>query len=320
MSGIGQCKEGDAITQYLLIKSATKSVASNGKPFMTLILQDITGDIEAKLWDSSEQDEQDYTADTIVKIEGDITTFRGKLQLRIKRIRLATDQDPIEKSDLVPSAPMEITEMVDYINQFVFAIENPNIQRITRALVKKHQQPFFEYPAAVKNHHEFVSGLAYHVVSMLKLAKSITELYPDLDTDLLYAGIILHDMGKVTELSGVTAPSYTVEGKLLGHISIMANEVVQTAQELGIEGDEVTVLQHLILSHHGKTEWGSPKPPLIREAEVLHMIDNFDAKITMLNRALDKANPGDFTEKLFPMENRSFYKPAYLTNTTLVEN
>ncbi|MGU4858432.1 HD domain-containing protein, partial [Escherichia coli] len=127
-----------------------------------------------------------------------------------------------------------------------------------------------EYPAAVKNHHEFVSGLAFHVVSMLDMAKAFSKLYPSLDTDLLYSGIILHDLGKVIELSGPVAASYTLEGKLLGHITIMVNEIGKAADELEIEGEEVTVLQHLVLSHHSKPEWGSPKAPLIREAEILH--------------------------------------------------
>src|SRR5690606_16550080 len=114
----------------------------------------------------------------------------------------------------------------------------------TRHLLKKHQKEFLEYPAATKNHHEFVSGLAYHVVSMLDLAKAISELYPSLDKDLLYAGVILHDLGKVTELSGPISTVYTIEGNLLGHITIMVNEIGKAAEELDITGEEVMVLQH----------------------------------------------------------------------------
>ncbi|MBM7646924.1 3'-5' exoribonuclease [Scopulibacillus daqui] len=311
MKGIVHFNEGESVSLYLLIKSAAKSVASNGKPFLTLILQDKSGEIDAKLWDAAPQDEKDYVPDTIVKVEGDITTFRGKNQLRIRNIRLASQQDPVKKSDLVATAPMSINEMVDTMNQFIFEIRNPNIQRLTRALLKKHQEAFFEFPAAVKNHHEYVSGLAYHVVSMLNLAKSVAALYPSLDTDLLYSGIILHDMGKVIELSGATSASYTLEGKLLGHISIMVNEIGQTAKEMGVEGEEVTILQHIVLSHHSKPEWGSPKPPLIKEAEILHMLDNLDAKMNMLTRAIERTKPGEFTERLFAMDNRSFYHPLY---------
>jgi 3'-5' exoribonuclease len=190
-------------------------------------------------------------------------------------------------------------------------MKNPNIQRITRHLVKKHQASFLQYPAATKNHHEFVSGLAYHVVSMLDLAKSIATLYPSLDTDLLYSGVILHDLGKVIELSGPISTVYTTEGNLLGHITIMVNEIGKAAEELGINGEEITVLQHIVLSHHGKAEWGSPKPPLIKEAEILHYIDNLDAKMNMLDRALERVKPGEFSDRIFALDNRSFYKPTF---------
>ena len=123
--------------------------------------------------------------------------------------------------------------------QFFFEMQNPQIQRITRHLLKKHQAAFMTYPAATKNHHDYVSGLIDHVVSMLKLGKALAELYPSLNKDLLYAGIILHDIGKVVELSGPIATQYTVEGNLLGHITIMVNEVSKAADELEIEGEEV---------------------------------------------------------------------------------
>ena len=136
-------------------------------------------------------------------------------------------------------------------------------------------------------------------------------LYPSLDTDLLYAGVILHDLGKVIELIRSNKNIYTVEGNLLGHISIMVNEIAKVAENLQIAGEEVMVLQHLVLSHHGKAEWGSPKPPIIKEAEILHYIDNLDAKMNMLDRALERVKPGEYTERVFALDNRSFYKPTF---------
>ncbi|MGG0739008.1 3'-5' exoribonuclease YhaM [Niallia taxi] len=302
---------GDQFDSHLLIKSSARAMASNGKPFLTLIFQDKSGEIEAKLWDATDADEQIYQPETIVKINGDIQNYRGRMQLRIRQIKLVSQEESVRLSDFIETAPLESEEMQAKINQYIFDMKNPNIQRITRHLVKKHQKAFFEYPAATKNHHEFVSGLAYHVVSMLDLAKSIAGLYPSLDTDLLYGGIILHDLGKVQELSGPISTTYTVEGNLLGHITIMVNEIGKAADELGIKGEEVMILQHLVLSHHGKAEWGSPKAPLIKEAEILHYIDNLDAKMNMLDRALERVKPGEFSERIFPLENRSFYKPSF---------
>src|SRR5690625_4315052 len=146
---------------------------------------------------------------------------------------------------------------------------------------------------------------------MLQIAKGLCDIYPKLNKDLLYAGIILHDIGKIHELSGAVATSYTVEGTLLGHISIMVGEIKEVAAQLKIEGEEVLILQHLVLSHHGIPEWGSPKPPLVMEAEILHYIDLIDAKVNMLTRALDKTKPGEFTERVFALDNRSFYKPTF---------
>jgi 3'-5' exoribonuclease len=309
--GIQHYEVGEQVELYLLIKSSTKGIASNGKPFLTLILQDKTGEIEAKLWDASLEDEQTYTAESIVKIVGDIHHYRGRNQLKIRNIRPVNEQDNVNISDFLETAPLKKEDMMDKITGYIFAMKNPNIQRITRHLLKKHQHAFLEYPAATKNHHEFVSGLAYHVVSMLDLAKAIAQLYPSLDTDLLYAGVILHDLGKVIELSGPISTNYTVAGNLLGHISIMVNEIGKAAEELNIHGEEVMVLQHMVLSHHGKAEWGSPKPPLIKEAEILHLIDNIDAKMNMLDRALERVKPGEFTEKIFALDNRSFYKPVF---------
>ncbi|UAL54604.1 MULTISPECIES: 3'-5' exoribonuclease YhaM [Metabacillus] len=309
--GINHYEVGEQADVFLLVKSSTKGIASNGKPFLTLILQDQSGEIEAKLWDAGPDDEVSYSSQSIVKIYGDIHHYRGRNQLKIRNIRTASNTDNVKVSDFLETAPVGQEEMMEKVTQYIFEMKNPNIQRVTRYLMKKHQSEFLEYPAATKNHHEFVSGLAYHVVSMLDLAKSIAALYPSLDTDLLYAGVILHDLGKVTELSGPIGTTYTVEGNLIGHISIMVNEIAKAAEHLGIEGEEIVILQHLVLSHHGKAEWGSPKPPLIKEAEILHYIDNLDAKMNMLDRALERVKPGEYTERVFALDNRSFYKPTF---------
>ncbi|GGJ74043.1 3'-5' exoribonuclease [Anoxybacillus voinovskiensis] len=309
--GIIHYEVGEQIDVYLLVKSVTKGIASNGKPFLTLILQDKTGEIEAKLWDASLDDENTYVPQSIVKVLGDISNYRGRTQLKIRNIRPANASDHVRVADFLEVAPMKQEEMMEKLTQYIFEMKNPNIQRITRYLLKKYENKFLEYPAATKNHHEFISGLAYHVVSMLDLAKAIVKLYPSLDADLLYAGIILHDLGKVIELSGPVSATYTLEGNLLGHISIMVSEISKAAEHLGISGEEVIILQHLVLSHHGKAEWGSPKPPMVKEAEILHYIDNLDAKMNMMDRALEKVKPGEFTERIFALDNRSFYKPTF---------
>ncbi|PSL30624.1 3'-5' exoribonuclease [Planomicrobium soli] len=308
--GITQRAVGETIDEYLLIKQSVKGVTTTGNPFISLVLQDKSGDIEAKLWDTKEEQEKLFAAETIVRVGGEIHNYRGKNQLRIKSIRPAKPEENQSIADLMPSSEKSTDELSEEVMSYLFEMQNPQIQRITRHILKKYQQQFFTFPAATRNHHDYVSGLADHVVSMLQLGKALCGIYPTLNKDLLYAGIILHDIGKVFELSGPIATTYTVEGNLIGHISIMVTEISKTAEELEIDGEEVMLLQHLVLSHHGKEEWGSPKRPMIKEAEILHYIDNIDAKMMMLDRALGKTKPGEFSERLFALDNRSFYKPT----------
>lgn len=309
--GIANYQVGDTFDYFLLIKSASKSVASNGKPFLSFMLKDKTGEIDAKLWEASNEDEQVFQQGELVKVTGEVGQFRNKPQLKIHSIRPAQPTDGVFAADFIEKAPVKKEELMEQITEAIFEMKNANLQRMTRQLVKVHQEDLLSYPAAVRNHHEYVSGLAHHIVSMLHLAREMVGLYPELNKDLLYAGIIVHDLGKLRELSNSTSPSYTTEGKLIGHIPLMVEEIRLVANELQIEGEEVTVLQHMVLSHHGKSEWGSPRPPLVREAEVLHHIDMLDARMNMMNRALGKVGPGEFTEKLYALEQRSFYKPAF---------
>ncbi|WP_028781953.1 3'-5' exoribonuclease YhaM [Thalassobacillus devorans] len=312
--GIAYYSVGDGFDSFMMIKSASKGVASNGKPFLTLMLKDATGEIESKLWEATPEDEALFQAEELVKLSGEVTSFRGRQQLKIQSIRPIQATDGVKPEDFVEKAPVKKEELMERITEAIFEMKNPNIQRLVRYFVQKYQEALLTYPAATKNHHAYVSGLAHHIVSMLNLARQLKELYPSLNKDLLYAGVILHDLGKLKELSGAAAPNYTIEGKLIGHIPMMVQEIGQAAEELKINGEEVTVVQHLVLSHHGKSEWGSPKPPLVREAEVLHLIDLMDAKMNMLDRALDKVEPGEFTERLFSMEQRNFYKPLFEDN------
>ncbi|GGF16078.1 3'-5' exoribonuclease YhaM [Halobacillus andaensis] len=309
--GISNYQIGETFDHFLLIKTASKGVASNGKPFLSLLLKDTTGEIDAKLWESTPEDEGLFTPGELVKVVGEVGQFRNRAQLKIQSIRPVQPTDGVQAADFVEKAPVNKEDLMEKVTEVIFEMKNPNIQRVTRHFVKHYQEDLLTYPAAVRNHHEYVSGLAHHIVSMLNIAQQLKDLYPDINADLLYAGIILHDLGKIKELSNASSPSYTLEGKLIGHIPIMVEEIRSTAKELQIDGEEITILQHMILSHHGKAEWGSPKPPLVREAELLHQIDRIDAQMNMVNRALKKVSPGEFTERIYALDQRAFYKPSF---------
>ena len=279
---------------------------------MTLFLQDKSGDIEAKLWTGTKDDMQLLKPEEIIKVKGDVINYRGRKQMKVNQFRLATAEDGLKTQDFVDGAPMTPDEIKEEISHFMLDIENANLQRITRYLIKKYQDQFFTFPAASSHHHNFASGLSYHVLTMLRIAKEICDIYPLLNRSLLYSAIILHDIGKVRELSGPVATTYTIEGNLLGHISIASDEVAEAARELGIDGEEVMLLRHMILAHHGKMEFGSPKLPHLKEAEILFFIDNIDAKMNMFEKAFKKTDKGQFTERIFGLENRQFYNPESL--------
>lgn len=312
MRNVEKLNPGDSVDHFFLIHKATQGVTAQGKDYMTLYLQDKSGDIEAKLWTVTKEDMKLLQPEKIVHVTGDVINYRGRKQMKINKFKLATEEDNVKTQHFVDGAPLTPDEIQEEISHYMLDIENASLQRITRHLIRKYQESFFTFPAASSHHHNFASGLSYHVLTMLKVAKSICDIYPTLNRSLLYSAIILHDLGKVKELSGPVATTYTVEGNLLGHISIASEEVAEAARELKIEGEEVMLLRHMILAHHGKMEFGSPKLPHIKEAEILFFIDNIDAKMNMFDKAYKKTEKGQFTERIFGLEGRQFYKPTSL--------
>jgi 3'-5' exoribonuclease len=301
---------------FVLIKNAEVRVAKNGKKFIAFTFQDTSGTIDGKYWDASEEEIQRYTAGKVVLLNGKREVYQGKPQVKIIHMRLAKPEEPNQPTLYMEKAPLKREEMVEEINQTIFAITNAHWNRIVRYLITKYQKEFYDYPAAKRNHHAFANGLAYHTVSMLRLGKAFCQEYQELNASLLYAGIILHDLGKVIELSGPISTEYTLAGNLIGHLVLVDEEITKACLALKIdENDEdVVVLRHMVLAHHGLLEYGSPVRPRIMEAEVLHQIDNMDASLQMMLSAIRLTEPGEYTERIFGLENRSFYVPKGVRN------
>ena len=262
--------------------------------------------MDAKFWNLTEEMIAQYTTGMVVEAHGDILFHRNAKQLRVRKLI------PLEGknvNDYVQNAPMSKTEMEEEIMEVVLAMKNEMLQKIVLRILDQKQEEFYSYPAATKNHHNFVGGLAYHTLCMLHMAKHVVSEYTWLDADLLYAGVLLHDVGKTVELSQPVLPEYTMEGNLLGHISIMASSIDQIAREEGVQDEEcVTLLKHMILSHHGKMEFGSPVLPMIPEAEVLNLLDNLDSRLYMMKQSLEQTKPGQFGPRVFALENRMIYR------------
>lgn len=296
---------------FALIKTADVRIAKNGSKFISFIFCDRSGEIMAKFWDASDEDIENFQEGRVVHITGKRENYQSNPQIKIFNLHLPHDGEPNDPLDFVPKAPEDTSSMEKDFNAFFLEIKNPTWSKIVHYLVKKYHDRFFTFPAAKKNHHAFAGGLAYHTLSILRLAKAVTEEYDFVDRSLLYAGAMLHDLGKVIELSGPIATRYTLEGNLVGHIVLIDEQIVEACQKLGIDqqSQDVILLRHMILAHHGLMEYGSPVQPHLMEAEILHHLDDLDASIQMMKGALDHTEKGEFSERIFGLDGRNFYKP-----------
>lgn len=249
----------------------------------------------------------EFEALAVVKLEDEIIL---KLQ-SFKDIEDVLESD--ELSELLDYfyvyAPIPMVEIKKGIEGFLSKIENKALHDITKTIYEQHKKTFYMHPAATKFHHAYVGGLSYHTFTMLKLIDPFLEVYKYLNRDLLYAATLLHDMSKISEISGVDG-EYTKEGLLIGHLVMQTIDIDQVAKQLGYEDlEEVLILKHMILSHHGQLHYGSPKKPQTGEALLLWFIDTIDSKFTVLGEVLDTTLEGQFTQMVSVLDKMRFYKP-----------
>ena len=309
---IAQYQEGESMQLFALLKEAAAKTTSAGKPYLALTISDASGEISGMRWDATPDEIKQLQAGKVVSVKGQRETYRDRPQIKIDSIRLATESEPHDPLLFVPRAPETTIQLKSGFREFFDLIDEPVWRKIAGHLFSKHGEKLFSYPAAKSNHHAFVGGLAFHTLSILRLARSVVGQYPNVNAALLYTGAMLHDLGKTIELSGPIATQYTVMGNLIGHISLLDGEIVQACDELGFdpESSKVVLLRHMILSHHGLLEYGSPARPQLLEAEILHHLDELDASIMTIQTALNKTAPGEYTDRLFSLDNRRFYRPT----------
>lgn len=303
-------KVDENLKLFVLIKSAETRIAKNGKKFIAFNFADKSGVISAKFWDASDVDIKRFTAGKVVYLTGKRENYQNNPQIKIFKLRLAEDSEPNDPKLYLQTAPENGEEVEELFNNYIFEIKEPAWNRVVRYLLKKYHSEFFSFPAAKSNHHAYAGGLAFHTLSILRLAEAVTTQYEKLDRSLLYAGVILHDLGKVLELSGPVTTTYTLAGNLLGHIVLVDEEIVKASEQLklDLESEKMVLLRHMIVSHHGLLEYGSPVRPHLIEAEVLHQLDNLDASIQMVNKSLEHTEAGNFSERIFGMDGRNFYQ------------
>lgn len=313
MANINEFEAGKRIEGFYLVRSVDcKTTNSNNKKYMDFTLADKTGEINAKLWEVAEGEESKYSANTVIKVRGTVLAWQGSLQLKIEKIRPTTPEDKLDISEFVPTAPYPAEEMYAVIKGYVDSIKNSDIRMIVDTILGEYKDKIMYYPAAKKNHHSIRSGLLYHVSTMLRAGEKLCEIYTSLNKDLLYAGVILHDLAKMEEMDsselGIVS-DYTIEGTLLGHIIQGIKNVEVVGQRLGADKEVIMLLQHMILSHHYEPEYGSPVKPMLPEAEVLHYLDIIDARMFDMTRVTKEISGGSFSERLWSLENRRIYKP-----------
>ncbi len=308
MVKINEFEEHMKLQQPLLVKDVKNGTTSKGSPYLSLILQDNTGTIDGKYWDVKENEQALVQAGKILKFNFEVLLYKDKLQLRMNHVE-EISEDEYNLEDFVISSDHSEVERRSLTQSLIDSIQNDVYRKLVIGMLSYVGDKFFTFPAASKIHHGWKGGLSDHSLSMATLADELCKHYPQLDRDLLVSAALIHDVGKTAELSGPVTTEYTLEGKLEGHISLANSWLSEVSEKLGVQEREETVLMHhMILSHHGKMEYGSPVAPMIIEAEALYLIDNMDARLTSLKMALDAIKPGTWTSRMFQFENRQFYK------------
>lgn len=300
---------------FVVLNRCEEKKTKNGSYYLDLVIGDNDGEMPAKLWDYTPNGM--FKQDMVVKIRGTVEQYNGKDQFRVSQIRPATDSDNYNMSDLVPAAEISGEKLFDLMKQKINTFQNANLKAIVSKIVDEHKAEMIKCPAAFKLHHAMLGGLMYHTMSIVSMAEEVCKIYPTVNRDLLLAGAMLHDVAKTWEFeTGDTglAKGYSIEGDLIGHLVKGAMYVDEAAKALGITGEEVTLLEHMMISHHGEPDFGAAVRPMFLEAIVLNMLDNLDATIFEVNAAVSKVDAHAMTDRQWALDNRKLYNHGLSDN------
>ncbi len=283
-------KDRDPVNSVFLVKDKILAMAKNGKPYMNLRLMDKSGDIEAKVWDNTELLDKQFDKDDFVSVRGKASVYMNKMQVVIAEI-VKVPEEQVVLADFLPMSLRDGAEMRQELNDTVAALGNPHLRALMEAFLA--DAPFMSQyclaPAAKGMHHVYLGGLLEHSLSLVRLTKAIVPLYGGINEDLLTVGSLLHDVGKIYEMSFERAFDYTDAGKLLGHITIGVELVDEKIRQVeGFPRELALLLKHMLLSHHGQYEYGSPKRPKTIEATILNYLDDLDSKINGIQAHIAK--------------------------------
>lgn len=298
---------------FCLIKTVEQKTSSKGDSYLDITLGDADGDINAKLWRYQPEVHGEYTINTIVKVRGTISKYQGSDQLKIERIRPSQPEDNVNIEDFVRTSGYSSEDMFEYLMKTAGDFEDLDLRRIVTEIYADNRLSLLYWPAAFKLHHAVRGGLLMHTLSIVKLAESVSTIYPFVDRELLISGAMLHDIAKLTEFvvgdTGV-ADGYSVEGNLIGHLAKGAMVVEKYAEKLGVSKKTAMLLEHMIISHHGEPEFGAAVRPMFIEAEILSELDLMDSRIYEMREAVNSTAADEFSSRLWALDNRKLYNHA----------
>jgi len=312
IADVARFDEGKIFDCFFLVLAKQQRMTKTNKPYLSLTIGDKTGQLEGRIWEPTDpRIAKEFDKGDVVKARGSASKFDDRVQMKIDQLRVAVATE-IDKSDLLPATTYDIAILWSQLEAFVASLQNPHLKLLVNTILSDAAiaTAFREAPAARQLHHAWLGGLLEHVVSLLGLADRVASHYPLLDRDLLLTGVVLHDIGKIRELSWGIGFDYTIEGTLLGHIQMGVDIVEKAIAGLPEFPSRLrTLVLHMILSHHGKLEFGSPKLPMIPEALALNFVDDLDAKMQAVTSEFDKTiregkGPDELTGKVWSLDNR----------------
>jgi 3'-5' exoribonuclease len=292
MQTIATLKEGDWVDETFLVSAKQIMIAKNGGMYLSVKLADKTGEVDGKLWDNAEEVAGRFEKEDFIRVKGVAANYQGMMQVKMKTVE-KVDDSKVDLANFLETSPRNIEEMVKELSAFAAGIGNTYLRQVMNAFLadKAFMDVFRRAPAAKALHHNYIGGLLEHIVELISLARDVAKHFPGIDTDLLTVGAFLHDIGKVRELSVRKSIEYTTEGRLLGHISLGYEMLAEKIKAIPGFPDELTMLlKHIMLSHHGEYEFGSPKRPKIQEAIIINYLDDLAAKISNFRATLKREN------------------------------
>ncbi|MFH1905311.1 MAG: HD domain-containing protein [bacterium] len=304
----------DKIDSVFIVRNKHMRITKNNKSYLAFELVDKSGETAGRIWDKAEEMSQLFKDNDFVRIIGIVESFQNMLQINIKQIQ-RVDQDKIDIDEFLPKTDKDIDIMFNQIVSIIDSIKNKWLKNLLHAVfeVKEYRELFKKAPASIKMHNYFIGGLLEHTLSVASMCMEIDKYYKNINKDLLLTGAILHDIGKIYEYEYLHAFDYTDRGRLIGHIVIGAQMVKSKIAEISQFPAELEMLlEHMLLSHHGQYEWGSPKKPKVLEAVILHYLDDMDAKISGFQEMVGKSQEPDkkWTSRSFMFDNKMLYKDS----------